>query len=77
MKKLITISALAALLSAGIVTNASAFPHRGLAFAYGGAATFHPGAVVAAPYAAHVGPAPVYDVWGHWGSYYGPMVPAP
>jgi hypothetical protein len=45
MNKLMTISALAAVLSVAIATNASAFPRRGLAFAHGGAAAFHSGGV--------------------------------
>ena len=64
MKKLITISTLAALLSVGIATNASAFPHRGYV----------------APARAYAPPADGYvhhDVWGHWGNYYGPMIHAP
>jgi len=165
MTKLRTISALAAVLSMAIATNANAFPFRGLgfaharaaaihrggvwrsagwrrgsAFAHGGAAAFPrggvwrgvgwrrggvavgaaggfavgttAGAVVASPYGPYVVPAPAYvsppdvyagdtviggpygyggralvggavhrgavhDVWGHWGSYYGPMVHAP
>jgi hypothetical protein len=44
MTKLMTMSTLAAVLSVATVTNASAFPHRGLAFAHGGAAAFHSGA---------------------------------
>ena len=45
MTKLMTISTLAAILSAAIATNANAFPRHGLAFAHGGAAAFHHGAV--------------------------------
>src|SRR5262249_41392580 len=45
MTKLMTISTLAAVLSVAIATNANAFPRHGLAFAHGGAAAFHHGAV--------------------------------
>lgn len=71
MTKLVIMSTLAAVLSVAIATNATAFPHRGSAFAHGrvaagvvgGAGQFDRGAGD--------------DVWGHWGSYYGPMVGVP